>query len=85
MNCQKIELYGSPTAKELKKNHSSRLVGGAEMGSQSREDVWQGGRWWTRWSHICVHIKQEEKLGSEIDHATQASTSGKIKHQNFWL
>ena len=74
MNCQKIELYGSPTAKELKK-----------MGSQSREDVWQGGRWWTRWSHICVHIKQEEKLGSEIDHATQASTSGKRKHQNFWL
>ena len=29
-NCQKIELYGSPTTKELKKKHSSRLVGGAE-------------------------------------------------------
>ena len=24
-NCQKIELYGSPTTKELKKKHSSRL------------------------------------------------------------
>ena len=29
-NCQKIELYGSPTTKEIKKKHSSRLVGGAE-------------------------------------------------------
>ena len=27
---QKIELYGSPTTKDLKKPHSSRLVGGAE-------------------------------------------------------
>ena len=37
-NCQKIELYGSLTTKELKK-HSSRLVGGTEMGSLGREDV----------------------------------------------
>ena len=34
-NCQKIKLYGSPTTKELKKKHSSRLVGGAEMSSQA--------------------------------------------------
>ena len=33
-NCQKIELYGSLTIKELKKKHSSRLVGGAEMGME---------------------------------------------------
>ena len=32
-NCQKIKLYGSPTTKELKKKHSSRLVGRAETGS----------------------------------------------------
>ena len=32
-NFQKIELYGSPTTKELKKKHSSRSVGGVEMGS----------------------------------------------------
>ena len=31
--CQKIQLYRSPTTKELKKKHSSRLAGGAEMGS----------------------------------------------------
>ena len=33
-NCQKYKLHGTPTTKELKK-HSSRLVGGAEMGSQA--------------------------------------------------
>ena len=43
-NCQKIKLYGSLTTKELKKKHSSRLVGGAETGSWGAEDVWQGGR-----------------------------------------
>ena len=32
-NCQKIELYGSPTTKELKRKHLSRLVGGVETGS----------------------------------------------------
>ena len=37
-NCQEIELYGSLTTKEIQKKHSSRLVGGAEMGSQGRED-----------------------------------------------
>ena len=41
-NCQKIELYGSLTTKELKKKHSSRLVGRAEMGSWGREDSRQG-------------------------------------------
>ena len=42
-NCQKIELYGSLTTKELKMYHSSRLVGVAKMGSWAREDVGQGG------------------------------------------
>ena len=32
-NCQKIELYGSLTNKELKKKHSFRLVGGAQTDS----------------------------------------------------
>ena len=31
-NCQKIELYGSLTTKELKKEHSPRPVGGVETG-----------------------------------------------------
>ena len=42
-NCQKIELYGSPTTKELKKKHSFTLVGGVETGSQGGEDSWEGG------------------------------------------
>ena len=33
-NCQKIELYGSLTTKEIKKKHSRRPVGGSEMGSR---------------------------------------------------
>ena len=35
-NCQKIELYISPTTKELKKKHSSRPVGGVGMGNRGR-------------------------------------------------
>ena len=31
-NCQKIELFGSPITKELKKKHSFRLIGGAVGG-----------------------------------------------------
>ena len=38
-NCQKIKLYGSLTTKELKKKHSSRLVRGAEMGSQAERTL----------------------------------------------
>ena len=41
-NCQKTKLYGSPITNELKKKHSSRLVGGDGMGSQGVEDAQQG-------------------------------------------
>ena len=47
-NCQKIELYGT---KELKKKHSSRLVGGAETGSQAERTQGKmkaGGLTWVR-------------------------------------
>ena len=37
-NCQKIELYESVTTKELKKKHSSRLVGGVEIGNWGGND-----------------------------------------------
>ena len=47
-NCQKIELYGSPTTGELKKKHSSRPGGGVEMVSWGREDSRQGSSWRTR-------------------------------------
>ena len=54
-----IWLYGSLTTKELKKNHSSRPVGGVEMGSQDGEDTLPGGSWW---SYIYMLINQEEQL-----------------------
>ena len=38
-NFQKTELYGSLTTEELKKKHSSRPIGGAEMGSKGGEDT----------------------------------------------
>ena len=62
--CQKIKLCGSPRTKELKK-HSFRLAGGVQLGSQGREDTWQGGSQRIRRSHICMQINQEEQLGSK--------------------
>ena len=83
-NCQKIELYGSPTIKELKKKHSFRLIGAAELGSWSGEDTWQGSGWRTgqaRW-RLADRVpdlrvdNQEEQLGSKTDHTTQGSNMG---------
>ena len=37
-NCQKIEMYGSPTTKELKETYTCRPVRGAERGSYNGED-----------------------------------------------
>ena len=44
-NYQKIELYGSPTTKDLKKPHSSGLVEGGETQRQAerRGVAWRGG------------------------------------------
>ena len=72
------------TTKEIKKKHSSRLVGGVETGSRGREDSQPGSGWrtgqgaglQTRRSHICVQINQEEELGSKTDLATQGSSTG---------
>ena len=53
-NCQKIELYGNPTTKELKQKRSFRLVGGAETGSpvvRMYSKVAAGG---TVVPHLCV-------------------------------
>ena len=36
----------------------------------------RGSGWWTR-PHIRTWINQEEQLGSETDHATQGSSTGK--------
>ena len=54
--------------------HSSRLVGGEDLGSWAREGMWQGGSWLTGQSHILVWINQKEQLGSETDHTNQSSS-----------
>ena len=68
---------------ELKKNHSSRLIGGVETDSQGGEDTWQGSHlgvqgssWWTGLSHILKWISWEEQPGSETDWETQGSSVG---------
>ena len=52
-NRQKIKLYGSLVTKELKKKYSSRLIGGAEMGSRVERThtkaVAGGPGWASRW------------------------------------
>ena len=59
------------TTKELKKKHSSRLVGGVKMvswGGDTRGKVAagrEGETWLTDWqSNLCVRINWEEQLGS---------------------
>ena len=60
-NCQKIELYGSLTTKDLKKPHSSRRVGGQIRGVGWRgKETWCGAerqQWWNghEWSHIHLY------------------------------
>ena len=85
-NCQKIKLYGSPTTKELKKKHSSRLVGGADLYPQPRQTAhaarpWTGQvRWqWVAWAVPHSHASKPGGTtgGRGKDHATQGSTVGK--------
>ena len=40
-NCQRIELYGSLTTKELQTKHLSRPAKGAEMGGQAEMGRWE--------------------------------------------
>ena len=81
-NCQKIELYGSLTTKELKKKHSSRLVGGVETGSQGGEDMRQGSGWRT---HICVPINWDETTTDPDRLHNPGFQDGKRKPPNLWL
>ena len=67
-----MELYGSPTSKELKKKHSSRWVGGAEMGNQvegmcdkpAAGGPGQAKQWLAEWAvpHLCA-----DKLGGTTE------------------
>ena len=59
-NCQKIELYGSPTTKDLKKPNPSRWVGGVDTQRRHRETrrCGVGGEAATvvvEWAHMVPH------------------------------
>ena len=91
-NRQKIELFGSPTTKDLKKPQSSRQVGPVRDGDGTGER--------RRWVKRCrdsaaeqaaphsrvVDKNQEGYLGSpRPDHTAQGSRALKINPHNFWL
>ena len=84
-NWQKIELYVSLTTKELKKKHSSRLVGGAEIDSQGRRGLWER-QWLVEWAvpHLCI-----DKPGGTTGEPDRLHNPGfqcrEIKPQNLWL
>ena len=79
-NWQKIKLYGSPTTKELKKKHSSRLAGGVEMGSQGGEDSWQGSGW-RDWTVPHLRADKTGRTTRERDRPTAQGSSREIKPQ----
>ena len=76
-NCQKIELYGSPTTKELNKTHSSSLVGGEETGSQAERTPGEAVAGRPGRSHIHEQTNREEQMGSETDPQPRAPAQGK--------
>ena len=88
-NCQKIELYGSPTTKELKKKHSFRLVEGVEIGSwverthskavagvlgQARQWMVDQARQWLADS-VVPHL-HADKLGGTTGERDRPTTQG---------
>ena len=85
-NCQKIELNGSLTTKELKKKHSSRLIGGMERRGGDQQTGWKGHvvRQWLVVPHL--HADKLGRTTWEGDRpSNQGFQHGKRKPQNFWL
>ena len=76
-NCKKIELYGSRTTMELKKEHTFRVVGGEGWRRAARAERKCSCGWQTQWSYICMRINQEEQLGIERDCTTPGSNAEK--------
>ena len=93
-NCQNIELYGSLTTKELKKKHSSRLVGGVEIGSWAERTHGKAaaeGPRWARWQLVdwAVTHSHADKLGGTTGEQDRPLNPGfqhgEIKPQNLCL
>ena len=83
-NCQIFKLHGRATTLQLKK-HSSRLVGGAELGSRGGEDA-QPRRWLM--DQLVPH-SWADKLGGTIGKRDRPQNTGfqhgKLKTQNPWM
>ena len=91
-SCQKIELYGKPTTKELKKKHSSRPIGRAEMGSRAERihgKVVAGGPGRARGqlAELGIPHSSADKLGGTTEERDRQHSPGfqpkEVKPQNF--
>ena len=80
----KIELVRRSTSQGVKEENSSKLVGGAEMGSWGGEDLCKvaaGGSGWVR-QRLAeqaiphMHADKPEQLGSGTDCTTQGPIVG---------
>ena len=88
-NCQKIELYGSPTTKEIKQKRSYRPVGGVETGSLKERThskaaagrLGQARRWlmdrarWQLADQVVPHLCAD-KLGGTLGSETDHAAQG---------
>ena len=96
--CQKIELYGSLTTKDLKKPHSSTQIGGVETWrcTERHREVeiceeawrcrvaWRGAEMWNKQSHIHVWwIKIRRNPSPRAEHPAQGSSNKKLSPHNF--
>ena len=80
-NCQKIELCGSPTTKDLKKTHSSRPIGRAQLWKQAeRWCSMERWRWWG-WQQRRQQSRWEGHLRSEQSQPKARLHSRGFQHQ----
>ena len=86
-NWYKVKLYGSPTTKELKKKHSSRLLGGAETwGWASRQRRLAARRPLVEWAVPHLHADKPGQNTAQRDTPCNPQFQPReIKTQNLWL
>ena len=87
-------MYGSPTTKELKKKHSSRPVGGAEISSRverTRGKAAAGGLGRARWrlvDEVVPHLPADKPGGTTRGRDRPHNPGfqcGEIKTKSLWL
>ena len=79
-NCQKIELYGSPTTKELKTGRRGGDGQQGQRGLAARQRLEGRARWWmVEWAipHFCVY-----KLGETTEERDRLRNPG-LQHVEY--